>query len=437
LILRENGYNCEGGVAYYIGSRERVEVLFDDALVAQTRTLLSAARAAAGTPALPPPLVDSPKCPRCSLVGICLPDEVNALTHAPRNPGRVVPAPTRRLMPARDDALPVYVTEQGTMVGKSGETLEIRREREVLQTVRLIDVSQICLYGNILISAPTIYALTARGISICHFSHGGWFHSITHGMPSQNILLRQRQFAACGDVPTALSIGRLMIQGKIKNCRTMLRRNGMDVPVPVLDELARLADAAVLTTAMASLLGIEGAAARLYFGNFARMIKVKPDESLGAFDWNGRNRRPPMDPINALLSFVYALLVKDLTVAALAVGFDPFMGVYHQPHFGRASLALDLAEEFRPLLGDSVVLGLINTRELGPGDFLSRAGATMLTPSGRKRTIAAYERRMETTIRHPLFGYTVSYRRILEVQVRLLARHLLGEIPQYPPFRTR
>jgi CRISPR-associated protein Cas1 len=138
-----------------------------------------------------------------------------------------------------------------------------------------------------------------------------------------------------------------------------------------------------------------------------------------------------------LLSFLYSLLVKELTVTCWAVGLDPFMGFYHRPRFGRPSLALDLAEEFRPLVGDSVMLQLVNNGEVSPSDFVVRAGGVALTTAGRKTVLSAYERRMATEIRHSLFGYQASYRRILEVQVRLLAAYMLNDIPEYTPFTTR
>jgi CRISP-associated protein Cas1 len=161
------------------------------------------------------------------------------------------------------------------------------------------------------------------------------------------------------------------------------------------------------------------------------------DEVRAAFDLDGRNRRPPRDPVNALLSMVYSLLAKDLAVTLGAVGLDPLLGFYHQPRFGRPALALDLMEEFRPILADSVVVGAINTGAITPEDFLSAAGSVALRPAGRKKMLLAYERRMDQLVAHPVFGYRVSYRRILEVQARLLARVLLGEIEAYPSFRTR
>lgn len=138
-----------------------------------------------------------------------------------------------------------------------------------------------------------------------------------------------------------------------------------------------------------------------------------------------------------MLSYVYSVLVKDAFATLLAVGFDPFLGFYHRPRYGRPALALDLAEEFRPLVGDSVVVGLVNNEEIRPDEFVARGDAVALDARGRRKVLRAYERRMEVLVRHPLFGYTVSYRRLLELQARLLGRHALGELPHYPPFRTR
>jgi CRISPR-associated protein Cas1 len=181
-----------------------------------------------------------------------------------------------------------------------------------------------------------------------------------------------------------------------------------------------------------TLLGLEGMAAKGYFPAFFSLV-------IGdyGFDAEGRNRRPPRDPLNAVLSFVYSMLVKELTVVLQAVGFDPLLGFFHRPRYGRPSLALDMAEEFRPLVADSVALMVFNNGEVSPGSFLQRAGAVTMTDAGRRAVIAAFERRMQTEITHPIFGYKISYRRVLEVQARLLARAVRGELPEYPNFCTR
>lgn len=428
LLLREEGFRTDHGELYFAGARRRVRVDFDEQLVARTLELVEAARAVAASDSAPPPLVDSPKCPRCSLVGICLPDEVNQLaTRSARAP--------RRLLPSDPAGGPLYVTEQGGRIGLDhGRVLVMSRDREVVSEVRLIDVTQVCLFGNVQISTQALRRLLVSDIPVTFFSFGGRFEGIAHGLPTKNVMLRRSQVivAAQGGVRIAAA----MIAGKIANGRTLLRRNARHDVKPTLAQLRRLQDAAASASSVESLLGIEGTAARLYFGALPSLLRGQtlPGEP---FAFEGRNRRPPRDPVNCLLSFVYALLVKDLTVACMAVGLDPYLGIYHRPRFGRPAMALDLAEEMRPLVADSVVIGLINNGEVKPSHFLVRAGGVALTSEGRRTVLKAYERRLRVELTHPLFGYKVSYRRLLELQVRVLAAHLLGEIDRYVPVMTR
>jgi len=425
LILREAGYDCTEGVLFFVESHRRVTIKFDAKLIARTRELVQGLRDQSQRQAMPPPLEDSPKCPKCSLVGICLPDETNFLK-------RNTPAAPRRLQPTRTEALPLYLQAQGVTLGKSQQRLTVKSRHNKIQEVRLADVSQVCLLGNIQVTAQALRELSSRGIPICHFSYGGWFHAITQGLIHKNVELRIAQFRAHESAEQSLAIARQMIVSKIKNSRTLLRRHLADEEKPVLKDLARHAQKAAEAESAATLLGVEGNAARLYFGGFATLFKQHTQ-----FDFDKRNRRPPTDPVNALLSFVYALLVKDLTIILQATGFDPMLGLFHRPRYGRPSLALDLAEEFRPLIGDSVVLTLVNNGEVQPRNIVSRAGAVSLNENGRRSVIAAYERRMQTEVTHPIFGYRITYRRILEVQSRLLSRVLLGELDQYPGFETR
>ena len=190
---------------------------------------------------------------------------------------------------------------------------------------------------------------------------------------------------------------------------------------------------------LASLLGVEGAAAARYFGAFAQLLRPGPAAEADdfAFDFRTRNRRPPTDPVNALLSFAYAMLTRTLTVTLTACGFDAYRGFYHQPRYGRPALALDVMEPFRPLIADSVVVQVINNGEIRPRDFVRAGGGVALKPEARKALLTAFERRLSHEVTHPLFGYRIAYRRLLEVQARLLGRHLLGELPDYPNFTTR
>jgi len=434
LVLRAAGHRSERGQIYYAGSNRRVTVPFDEALIARTLDLAAEARRVASEGRIPPPLADSPKCPRCSLVGICLPDEVRFLS---AGRAEVSPDDVRRLFPARDDRSPLYVQSQGAYLSKHGETIQVREGRTVVEEVRLLDLSQVNLYGAVQVSTQLIQELCRWEVPVCYFSFGGWFHGVTTGLGHRNVELRRGQFRAAEDRARCLRLAARFVRGKILNCRTLLRRNLKDIPRTELRELARLSMAAGRAPDLATLLGLEGAAARLYFSRFGEMLRPPEPDGRLAFDFNGRNRRPPKDPVNTMLSFLYAVLTKEAHLAVLGVGFDPFLGFYHQPRYGRPALALDLMEEFRPIVVDSVVLQLVNTGEIRGQDFLQRGGACTLTPAGRKRVLGAFERRMESTIIHPLFGYAASYRRILEIQARLLGRWLAGEIAEYPPFRTR
>jgi CRISPR-associated protein Cas1 len=446
LLLRDNGYNCDEGVIYYAASQERVSVPFTAELIERTLELLAQARQTAESGQIPPPLVDSPKCPRCSLVGICLPDEVNLLAQPllPFQPTaetepevETEEAPrVRKLIPGRDDKLALYVQGQGHSVGLKGEVLEIRDRKEVVAKARLMQVAQLSLFGNVQLSAQALRELAARDVSILHLSYGGWLAAVTTPPPHKNIELRRRQFKAAEDPNLCLYLARAFVSGKVRNSRTLLRRNGRDLTDNVIHRLAEWRHRADKADSLEQLLGLEGGAARDYFGNFTRMLKVG-DGAIAAFDFTSRNRRPPRDPVNALLSFLYSMLTKDMVVTLVGVGFDPYLGFYHQPRYGRPALALDLIEEFRPLVADSAVIGLINNGEIRPSDFISRAGSVALKPDGRKRVLEAYERRLDTEVTHPLFGYSISYRRVFEVQGRLLARFLMGEIAGYAPFCTR
>lgn len=455
IILRDNGYQCEEGIAYYVKTKQRVRVRVDEDLIGDTLAAVRGAIEIASKGELPPPLVDSPKCDGCSLAPVCLPDETNRLISSPPEtdvqlplfpefasgiPRKPVASEVRRLIAPRDDLRPVYLDTQGLRVGKSGGVLQVKERDALRQEVRIGEVCQINLMGNIQITTQAVQTLCDAEVPICYFSQGGWFYGITTAMSTKNVFLRRSQFRLAEQEWFCLQFARRLVAGKIRNQRTMILRNHLEPSARDLAEMKEMARRAEAARALDELLGIEGNAARVYFGAFAGMLK--PDEEAAeepglGFDFASRNRRPPRDPVNALLSLAYSLLAKDLTVACYAVGFDPMMGFYHQPRFGRPALALDLMEPFRPLIADSAVLSAVNTRMVTPGDFIRTGNAVALSPAGRKRFYHAYELRMDTLVTHPLFEYRVSYRRLLEIQARLLARVLEGEISEYPVFVTR
>jgi CRISPR-associated protein Cas1 len=452
LLLREHGYACDHGEIYYAKDRQRVEIAIPEWLVARTLAAAERIRELALAGVLPPPLDDSPKCHGCSLVGICLPDETRALASEPEPEPELEDDPSlqvgddpwglavgvergvRRLFPARDDKLPVYVQAQGATLRLDGERLVVQAKGSNAVQTRLTNTSHVALFGNVHVSTPAIRKLLDRGIPLLFFSYGGWFAGQAVSHDSKNVDLRLAQYAASQDRERCLKLAQGFVASKILNCRTLLRRNHANPDAVSLSELKQLSMKARDAASIESLLGIEGTAARRYFGEFSGMLK---GEGTDEFDLDGRNRRPPRDPINALLSFCYSLLAKELALAVRAVGLDGMLGFYHQPHFGRPSLALDLMEEFRPVIADSVVIGAINNGVVQGDDFVRGAGAVALTQLARKRLILSFERRMDSLVTHPVFDYRISYRRVLEVQARLLSRVLLGELPRYPEFRIR
>jgi CRISPR-associated endonuclease Cas1/CRISPR-associated protein Cas4 len=432
MLLEEQGYECTEGVLYFVAGRERVRVIFDEELRHETRQAIQGLRLAAAAGRIPPPLVDSPKCPRCSLVGICLPDEVNFLRDAEKGE-------LRPLGVTRDEALPMHVQARGAKVSKKGDNLIVSIDDEEVTSARLIDVSQLALYGNIYVTTPALSELMWRGVPVTWHSFGGWFLGHTVGNGHKNVELRTAQYQASFDEQVCLHFARGLVEAKIQNARTLLRRNwkGAGDPKPVLSDLMSDVRHARRAKSLPELLGVEGTAASRYFGQFRNLLKQAEGDEAMTFDFRTRNRRPPTDPVNALLSFAYTLLVRSWSVALTAVGFDAFRGLYHQPRYGRPALALDMMEPFRPLLADSSVIQAINNGEVRPTDFIEAAGAVNLQADGRKRFIATFERRLDQEVTHPLFGYRVSYRRLLEIQARLLGRFLLGELREYPNFTTR
>jgi CRISP-associated protein Cas1 len=454
LLLRENGYPCAEGVIYYRATRQRVRLVMTAELEQWIQEQVQSARVVARGP-IPPPLEGSPKCRRCSLAPVCLPDETRLLSSPAFNPDVPAAEPPRRLMSPRDERRALYLNSPGLRVGRKAECLTVHDEDNLLDEVRLSDVNHVALFGNIQISTQAIQALCDGEVPVTYFSGGGWFYGLTHGHGLKNVFQRIDQFRRASDPEFSLRLSRAFVSGKIRNHRTLLRRNHLEAPPESLARLKQAAADAENATSMETLLGIEGAAAATYFGQFAGMLKYRDaadDELEGAespeflagrsthglrFDFQGRNRRPPTDPVNALLSLAYSLLAKDCTIAAYSVGFDSYVGFYHQPRFGRPSLALDLMEEFRPLIAESAVLTAINNRILQPDDFVTAGQAVNLSPTGRKKFFPVYEQRMVSLLTHPLFDYKICYRRALELQARILARVLTGEIAEYTPLTTR
>lgn len=436
LLLEEHGYRVEEGAIYYAESRERVRIALDDSLRIAARTAVSELRLTVSQGRIPPPLKDSPKCPRCALVTVCLPDEVRALAGSSLAPRTIAVPP--------DEALPLIVQSQHARIGKEGETLKITDEERGDTQVRFIDISDVALFGNVSITTPALAALLEREIPVTFHSHSGWFRGVAHGIGHRNVEVRTAQYRMSFDEAACLRFAKELVAAKIANQRTILRRNWRGTAEErqaVLDRLSAARKSADGAAALTQLLGVEGDAASVYFRAFASLLKPPSEKQgtgeLAPFRFDTRNRRPPADPVNAMLSLAYAMLARHLTIALASVGLDPYRGFYHAPRYGRPALALDLMEPFRAIIADSVVLSAVNTGETGPDDFVVAVTGTALTQAGRRRFVEAFERRLSQETTHPVFGYQVSMRRMLLVQARLLSRFLLGELPAYPHYLPR
>ena len=455
LLLREHGTSVESAAIYYAEDKRRVPVALTEELFALARTSLAEARAVAASGKLPPPLINDRRCDFCSAYPVCLPRESAWWAQARERalnddaqlrlsfPGGELPAeftgeppsdydPLPPPRPPRDDGELLVVQKPGSQVGQRGGEFVVTVQGEVVRKLPLHQVRAIYLYGAVQLTAQAAQSCLENGVDVGYFAASGRFLGLLRGLPASGVDARLGQMKLFAEPFFRLKLARECIRAKISNQRTMLMRNG-DVPDRVLRQLAEARDATADTRDLSELLGVEGAAARLYFEQFASMLKGAEWK----FDFAGRNRRPPRDPVNAMLSLGYSVLAKELAGVCHAVGLDPVLGFFHQPRYGRPALALDLMEEFRPLLADSVAISLINRGEVDPRDFIRAASGTFLNEQGRRRFWEAWFRRMDTEVSHPEFGYKMSYRRMLEVQARQLWRVVRGDAPVYHAFTTR
>jgi CRISPR-associated protein Cas1 len=471
LLLGEHGMPVARGAIYYAADKRRVPVEFSEELFARVRSTIAEAQAVAASGRCPPPLRNDARCLYCSAYPICLPNEslwwakagkaakpdpqlqfafaapsedgmrdqiLEALDFAAES-GRTAPTlePPR---PENDEGEVLVVQKAGAQIGQRGEQLVVSIKGEDVRKLPGQQVRAIYCYGAVQITAQAAETCLELGVDVAWFSPAGRFLGLLRGLPASGVDARRGQYRLF-ELPSArLQLAREVIRAKIHNQRVMLMRNSEssasrpDQPDRVLQLLAGFRDAAETARDLPELLGIEGSAAALYFERFDSMLKRREDWK---FDWRGRNRRPPRDPVNALLSLGYSMLVKELTGVCHTVGLDPFLGFMHQPRYGRPALALDLMEEFRPLTADSVAISLINRGELGPEDFVRSASGTFLNVRGRKAFWEAWFRRLDTEVSHPEFKYKMAYRRMLEVQARQLWRFVRGEAAAYHGFTTK
>lgn len=336
----------------------------------------------------------------------------------------------------------LFVTTQGTYLAKEGDAVDVRVDRESRLRVPMINLGGIVCFGQVSAS-PALMALCAEsGVSVTFLTEHGRFLARVTGFTPGNVLLRREQYHRADESATTLAITRNIVAAKIANGRTVLLRATRDYPTaPGCSALeaaaARLAGDVVRARqadACDRLLGIEGDSASTYFSVFDHLLTVEQE----AFAFRERSRRPPLNPVNALLSFLYAMLAHDARAACEACGLDPAVGFLHRDRPGRPGLALDLMEEFRPFLADRLAVSLINRQQVKPSGFqTTESGGVLMDDSTRKFVIAAYQERKQETLTHPFLGEKTTVGLLVHLQARLLARHIRGDLDAYPPFIWR
>ena len=360
----------------------------------------------------------------------------------------------------------LYLTEPYSVMSKDDETLTVKipanketgaEAKKV--SIPLMKIEQVVVLGDSTVTTPALLALLGQNAEVCFCDYWGNFRGRLAPAVSKNVFVRSAQFRVHADYRQRIALASRFVRGKLHNQRTLLLRSVRELTStdqPSADKKSKVEAAATtiagliqqvdgLTigedappnpshpqqeSALGTLHGLEGAGAAAFFGGFGALLK----QDLG---FTTRQRRPPTDPINLLLSFGYTLLTNHVTSAVQIVGFDPYIGYLHSEGYGKPALALDLMEEMRTPIVDSVVLTVINKQILQPKHFVQQLGLWQLTPAGRKLFLEQFEARLRTEIQHPVFAYKASYRRCLELQARLLAKQLLGEIPTYRPFQIR
>lgn len=430
LLLEEAGYDVNGAVIYYAEEKRRLPLAVDDTLRQDARDCLDAARNCAAGPR-PLPLVNDPRCPRCSLAPVCLPDEVNCARSADDD-AEVSP---RKLWPPRNDGIQVIVQQHGARVSVHGRSLEISdRKGAEVKKLPLAGVESLALVGTVQVTTQALQVLADECIPVAFLSGAGRLISIIDPLDSVSAAVRAAQVRRFDDPAACLELARTLIVAKIENQRTILMRNCESLPDVTADALAIESDKARAAESLEVLRGHEGAAAAVYFKHFAGMFK---GPEAAEFDENGRQRRPPPDPINSCLSMSYSMLANECVAALRQARLEPSIGAFHVSRPGRPALALDLMEPFRPIVADSVTITLFNKGEVGAGHFLRTASGCAFTDAGRRAFFKAWSRRMDAVVTHPVFDYRLSYRRMLVLHARMIAAWLQGEVPTLAFLTTR
>nr|WP_255426289.1 CRISPR-associated endonuclease Cas1 [Pseudonocardia sp. C8] len=417
IALREQGRTVDAAAIWFVDHRQYADVAIGpdelDAALEQLRRL----RAVLDAQTAPEPLVDDPRCRTCSHAGVCLPDE------------RALEPVTRRVLVADPDSQVLHLATPGARAALRSGRVRVVKGDDELRTVPIERVLALVVHGNVDVSSGLLRELLWRRCPTVWCSGTGRVIGWASSANSPNGGPRVHQHVASANGHLGLARG--FVAAKIGNQATMIRRHGEGDAHATLRRLQRRADDA---TSTAELYGIEGDAAARYFEAFTTMLSPSVRQWAS---FAGRTRRPASDPVNAALNLTYGLLLSDAIRAIVACGLDPHAGFLHSSGRNKPALALDLIEEFRAPVADSVVIGTFNNGELKPASFSHVTGSTRLRDSGRAAVITAYERRVTTSFRHPIFGYDVTWRRAMEVQARLILGVLDGTQHRYKGVTVR
>lgn len=420
LCLEDEGYDVVDQGIYFTDHRRHVPVELDELDFRTALAKIAETREIANSASSPPVLEDQEQCSRCSHFSLCLPDE------------HQLKQVKRRIHVSDPDGQVLHLSTQGSRASTRSGRVVVTRHGEKIGDVPMERVAGLIVHGNIDLSSALHRNLLWNNVPVVWCSSTGRVYGFSRPADGPNGLLRVRQHVLSerGDLDTAKS----MVRAKILNQATLLGRNS-DAK-SVASTMRDHAHAIATATSIPELFGIEGEAASLYFSSFARMLRDVRLEKLG-WTWSGRIGRGASDPINILLNYAYGLLRAEAIRAILACGLDPHAGFFHSSNRNKPALALDLMEEFRAPVADSVVISLINRHEIASSDFSKVGDGARLRDSGRKKLISAFERRIQTSLRHPIFGYEVTWRRAIEVQARMLLAVLDGSLPSYQGIRIR
>lgn len=441
LLLEEAGYTVPEAYLYYASEKLKLRVEVDDALRTYARAALDAAKAtAAGS--RPVPLVNDPRCPRCSLQPICLPDEINHQRLTQMTVGATTADADnftpRKLWPPRDDGIHVVLQLEGVKVGVRGQSVRVTdKNGEVVRELPLANVESLAVLGGVQVSTQALHVFADHEVPVAFLSSAGRLVAMMDPMGPTSAAVRTAQVRVLDQSARVMTLARAVIVAKISNQRTLLMRNHVSLPPRAAADLLDALHAAEAAKTLDELRGHEGNAAAIYFQHFSGMFKSSVHTIAAQFVAHGRQRRPPPDPINSVLSFGYTMLANECTVACRLASLEPTIGSLHSTRPGRPALSLDLMEPFRPLIADSVAVSAFNRGELVEGHFMNTAHGCTMTAAGRKAFFMAYGRRMETEVTHSVFDYRLSYRRMLMLHARLVAAWMLGEIPTLAFLTTR